>query len=343
MFVHYVEDNDLDALLMTNLTRKESDLKIERCRSIEDLRLHLAHHDADCVLLDLMRPDALSVEDDIIAIRKLTNAPVVFITSSDGDHFRKRAIQAGAEALIEKAALSSDVLKQIFYNVMSRPVSGAVALSEPHADRADMQREPLGLGLPNVNLDRLNLPLRFMQQSIGHLKLAQKYEDRLVMEDLEDLTDDLRTFAQSDLTQSSRVALDIVLSGLKQQLAIYSGRRGVMLRMALEACCFDLVGPAELCGIGLNRIISGFLIGAKAGDSIFVRSEKSDEGAILHIQSTCGLLDEKEALFDSFGTGEPESLAAIASLQVGILMLGLSPQQVQISTEAGYNCLTLHL
>lgn len=343
MFVHYVEDNDLDALLMTNLTRKDSDLKIEISRTLKELEMHLSVGAADCVLLDLMRPDSTSLEDDVKKIREFSDLPVVFITSSDGDYFRKRAIEAGAEALIEKAALSSDVLKQIFYNATSRPVHTKLLSPVSHRAGLPMDFEPYGLALPNVNLDRLSLPLRFMQDALGQLRGAQKFEDRLIMEDLEDLTDDLRTFAQSNLAEISRIRLDDVLTSMNQKLAIYAGRRGVILRMMLETCSYDQVGPSELASIGINRVISGFLIGCGARDSVFVRTEKSDDGARLHIQSSRKLIEDRTELFDSYGTGQRGSLGAVASLQVGVLLLGLSPEQVEVTNQIGFNCLTLHL
>ena len=349
MFIHYVEDNDLDARLMAAMTRTDRDITVSISHTLEELKDHIHDAKADCIVLDMMRPDSLSIEDDIRRIRELTEAPVLIVTSSDADMFRARALQAGADALIEKTMLSSDVLKQIFYNISSRAepakIEPLAPAPEPESIDTDLFEEP-ALGealLPNSQLERLNQPLRFLQKTISELLPKQSYENRLILGDVEDLVDDLRTLAQSDMRETSRVSVLRTMKYLEHHLAVYAGCRGLKLRISVEDCHFVQMGPPELARSGINQLLTGLLSACEKGDLLLVRAEKTTHGVLMQMTMSHGLLGDTDTLFDPDIEVGNDQLGALASVQAGIVMLGVGRAQCEVVHEAGLTTLRLYL
>ena len=349
MFIHYVEDNDLDARLMAAMTRTDRDITVSISHTLEELKDHIHDAKADCIVLDMMRPDSLSIEDDIRRIRELTEAPVLIVTSSDADMFRARALQAGADALIEKAMLSSDVLKQIFYNISSRtePVKMEPVAPPPQAPDVDGEFfDEVALGdalLPNFQIERLNQPLRFLQKTISDLLPQQSYENRLVLGDVNDLVDDLRTLAQSDMRETSRVSVLKTMKYLEHHLAVYAGCRGMKLRISVEDCHFVQMGPPELARSGINQLLTGLLSACDKGDLLLVRAEKATHGVLMQMTMSHDLLRDTDSLFDPDFEVSDEQLGALASVQAGMVMLGVGRAQCEVVRESGLTTLRLCL
>lgn len=120
MKVHYVDDDDADLILMIEATRSFPEILVSTSKSIDGLldRIRLDH--LDCVLLDINRPDAHSLEDDIETISEHCNLPIILVTGTVEDDTRLRATLAGADGVIDKSALSKELLEQVLKNARAR-------------------------------------------------------------------------------------------------------------------------------------------------------------------------------------------------------------------------------
>ncbi|MFC6196564.1 response regulator [Ponticaulis profundi] len=341
MHIHYVEDDNLDAILLTQMAKVVQDLDIRVSRSLGELREQMAEKGVDCVLLDVIRPDARSLEDDIRRIREMTDAPIVFITGNDAEDMRNRALRAGAKALIEKATVSSEVLKQIFYNL---------GQGDELEERASLLQTPLEPDdefpasiLPNHNLDRLNLSMKCVQETLRSFRSSLSEDDRFRLDFVDDLMDDLRSFAQSDLTGSSRVPLSVCLLGMEQKLRNFAEVRGVDFELQLEESWHTQIGSDMLTPAGLFRLIAGCLMMAEADDHVHLRLERTENGSKLAITSNRRMVQDVSRLFETQIEPDNVDLAGFCSMQVGLLLLGVGSTQVVSFTDEATQHLVVFL
>ncbi len=133
MFFHYVEDNAVDAQVIRKMAEGADDLSLTTSRGLDDIASHSSETRLDGVLIDIYRPDTISIENDIERVRKVSPAPIAFVTGGEVGDLRARAIQAGAEGVFSKAALSPAIIQEVFHNaaMRRRPSLGDEASNEP--------------------------------------------------------------------------------------------------------------------------------------------------------------------------------------------------------------------
>ncbi|MEM6414367.1 MAG: response regulator [Pseudomonadota bacterium] len=120
MLLHIVDDNRNERVLMKQLLHGKSDLDIRTSERPESIASADYLPEIDYILVDINRPDALSIPSDVERIRKHSSAPIAFVTGGDIGDYRARAIEAGAEGLFEKHALSPELLSQTCLNTTSK-------------------------------------------------------------------------------------------------------------------------------------------------------------------------------------------------------------------------------
>ena len=119
---HYIEDDHLDAELLSGMFGKANDLELTISTNLS------AYFDNEAgqspvggILVDIYRPDSISIENDVQAIRGVSNAPIVFVTDGKVSDFHERAIAAGAEGVFDKTALNPLMIEQFFRNTGPTP------------------------------------------------------------------------------------------------------------------------------------------------------------------------------------------------------------------------------
>jgi len=191
MIGHYIEDDALDAFSLMGLINGEGNLAMTTSKSLDDFADWVTPSDVDFVLLDINRPDSRSLEKDVARIRESSSAPIIFITGDEAKYYRKQAILAGGQAVIEKDSLSVQSLQSTLALVVEergrqeQPDTGDHQLIAP-SDIADIQapdqaetgiafsyiREVLG-GIANLDGDEADLrsAAGLLQEATASLRL----------------------------------------------------------------------------------------------------------------------------------------------------------------------------
>jgi diguanylate cyclase (GGDEF)-like protein/PAS domain S-box-containing protein len=100
-----VEDADGYAALVTAMLAAEpTPPEVVRFARLEDALRHLAHADADCVLLDLELPDAAGTKGVERVLAVCPEVPVVVLTGHEDDTLPLKLIRAGAQDFIVKGS-----------------------------------------------------------------------------------------------------------------------------------------------------------------------------------------------------------------------------------------------
>jgi serine phosphatase RsbU (regulator of sigma subunit) len=149
-----VEDDDGDALLVTEQLRSSGQVDVQRAASLAEAERCLAEEAIDCVLLDLGLPDAVGLE----AIERLLarDLPVALVVlTGDGDEQRGiEALGAGAQDYLVKGRIAGDALIRATRYAVERRAAEASRreLAVARVQTAENQRLQRGL-LPDPIVD----------------------------------------------------------------------------------------------------------------------------------------------------------------------------------------------
>jgi serine phosphatase RsbU (regulator of sigma subunit) len=142
-----VEDDEGDALLVTEQLRSSGQVGVQRATSLADAERRLSEESIDCVLLDLGLPDAVGLE----AIERLLarDLPVALVVLT-GDSDEQRGIEAlgaGAQDYLVKGRIAGDTLiRAIRYAVERRAAEvSRRELAVARVQTAENQRLQRGL------------------------------------------------------------------------------------------------------------------------------------------------------------------------------------------------------
>ncbi|OUY01134.1 MAG: hypothetical protein CBB65_01455 [Hyphomonadaceae bacterium TMED5] len=108
MIIHYLEDNLDWCFQLHHSVSKRLDAALTTSQNLEEMCDYLSRNDADLILVDIRRPDALSLKDDVQHIRKFSKKPILFITNANCDLTEERARQSGALGVLDKNQVSID-------------------------------------------------------------------------------------------------------------------------------------------------------------------------------------------------------------------------------------------
>ncbi len=330
MKVHYVDDNPADGALVRHTLQVDSGLQVRHALSIDQLMNELIRNDADCILLDVIRPDSISMEDDIRRIRERTNAPVVFISGSVAEDIRAQGLQAGAYAVIEKTVMRSPVLKQILTNAQ------AVSRSQPSEFRADIELDYEDAGpvaLPNYNLARFNLLFKRVQDLFSAWQHNPGSVGANDLEAIESMLDDLRTFSTANLLQVSHISVSETVRKIIDGLKAKSVRKGVKISTRAEWGVVPIIGHETLFRLGLTRIVDELMDLCAPGDHLFLSKTNEENGSRFRILSNRTFLRNPELLFAETAPDDMDiSVNTLCSLQLGFAMLSVGPSEFKSTT-----------
>ena len=344
----YIEDSDIDAENLSRIARRDGRMWVTHSSSFVDLEDDLAVDQADGILIDVMRPEALSVEDDVVQARRFSQAPIVFVTGGDSQQIRRRALKAGAEAVLDKSMLSADMLHQAYANASAR------GLSEPIIRREVAEAEPEDS--PNYNMQNLVAPLDYVESGlmtmVEGLRDAGKVVSAEFVDHIFSSVRAMKVFAKSDLGLQTLVCLDEVLADLENQRVLVraSNQNWDVARVGDVALAVDVprehywqIGPTEMASLGFRHLLQGLLKLARPSDKLALRVEREGDGPRLVFYLSRALVHEVELFF----TRPTEQLDvpsdALASLHLAALLLVLRHQQIDITPMGRGQKITVYL
>jgi len=107
-----VEDNTLHArLVLTMLSEAWGDeAPVRHVKRLESALEAIAESPPDCVLLDLVLPDADGLEAVDSLLLNASNVPIVVLSAHKDDHLALRAVRRGAQDYLVKGTVTADAL-----------------------------------------------------------------------------------------------------------------------------------------------------------------------------------------------------------------------------------------
>lgn len=348
MHVHYVEDNDIDAEILTRIAERDGSLQVTRSYSLEGLDLSLQDRKPDCILIDVMRPEALSVEDDVAQARRLSRAPIMFVTGGDAHQVRRRALKAGAEAVLDKASLSVDILRQTYANASARgPIelfSAPVSVDAEPEDRL------------NFNLQNLIAPLDYIESGLMTLVEGMRDAGKAVSAEFVDhifsSVRAMKLYAGSDMSVQTLISLDALLRELEDQRVLVraSNQNWCVARVGDVALTVDAprehywqIGPSELAYLGFKHLLHGVLKLARPSDKIALRVERDAEGPRVVFYLSRTLIRDVDVFFSEPVDQRDMPRDALASLHLAALLLVLRRQQIELEPAGRGQKVSVHL
>lgn len=344
----YIEDSDIDAENLSRIAKRDGHMQVTHSASFVELDDEADYDNPDGILIDVMRPEALSVEDDVVQARRFSQAPIVFVTGGDSQQIRRRALQAGAEAVLDKSTLSADMLRQAYANASAR------GLSEPIIRREVVEAEPEDS--LNFNMQNLVAPLDYIEEGlmtlVEGLRDAGKGVSAEFADHLFSSVRAMKLFAKSDLGVQTLVSLDEVLSDLEHERVLVraSNQNWDVARVGDVALSVDVpreqywqIGPSEMAALGFRHLLQGLLKLARPSDKLALRVERDGCGPNLILYLSRQLIDDVDVFFNQPSHRLDMPGDALASLHLAALLLVLRRQQIEIASIGRGQKITISL
>ncbi len=338
MHVHYIEDNDNDAEVLSTLAEDDGRLKLTLSRSITGLHSQINDSDPDCLLIDVIRPDALSVEQDVELVRRYTSAPIMFITGGDPNAIRRRAVKAGAEAVLDKRKLNVDVLWQALVDARAR--------TEQHAAPVLVMRDAAPLEAETA-MGRFARPLAQMQTELSelteHLRKAGRTVSAESAERLLDTANTLTLLAKSDLNAKTLVGLHDAFQDVSDEhIAVRfldepsakdepNANDSGLIRIDVVKDWFWHRGSADLASLAFQHLAQGVLALREGSERVAVRVERDNLGVSVAVYADQALLrDIEELLAPIDPCHSPQRAKGLSHLQMTLLLLSMPSERVSL-------------
>ncbi|MBT8212564.1 MAG: response regulator [Acidimicrobiia bacterium] len=178
-----VEDNPLHVRLVRSMLQDEWALTddLHRVVSLTEGLKYLSSTEVDCVLLDLMLPDASGLEA-LVAIRDaFPDVPIVVLSAHEDEEMAASAIRGGAQDYLVKGSVdAAGLVRAIRYALVRNDeteipedADAAVVLTDPHGTilQADQGADGL-LGLDLGQLVGTDLPQYIDAEHVRRFALA---------------------------------------------------------------------------------------------------------------------------------------------------------------------------
>ena len=336
MHLHYIEDDLSDAVLIQRLLEARGNVQVSISQSLADFIPATERARDTGVLVDIRRPDALSIEDDMAKLRARTPAPIVFITGGETEAVRERAITAGARDVIAKDSLRADDLHRLF---------------RLPTDTADVELEDEEIApphiMPNFGLQQLHVPLIYLERELCGLSDAMcGTSQQAAIAEVHGMikaVQAMRAFADADLKRTAPIPLHDVVATVLHSCEVYAAQKQIDLLQQGEWSWFSQAGNARLAHLGLHHLIHGVISEAPCSSRIRLNMEKSNGGAKLTILTDMSILDSTRIFFEDNVDGHTRGIAAASAFRLSATLLGLRPEQVRLSNEGPVHILSISL
>ena len=328
MRIHYVEDNERDAKALSEMIGLDGGIQLAISERIDDFASLSGAAPTDFVLLDVRRPDAVSIKDDITRVRRLTDAPIVFVTGDNAETLRNEAMSGGAEAVIDKSDLNKNLLRQLMLNATHR-----------HRLASKVSEEKLSSKEIKASIDAMAGPFTYIELSLQTLLETMEDSGRTASADyvshMLDTVRAIRAYSQDDLSKATRTPIHELLVETAERVSRTAKNRKIDLVMETETSWFTQVGSQPLASLGVQHLIAGLMRACEPGDRMSVRGERDEDGIALSIFMSRAVLSSANELFDLTKASPSLGLDSKASIQLALTLLSLTREQVDVHVHKG--------
>jgi DNA-binding NarL/FixJ family response regulator len=168
-----VEDNPLHVRLVTTMLDEiwPDYENLAQARRLDSALEHLESNGADCVLLDLVLPDADGLEAVNAILAAHPHIPVVVLSSHDDDAYAVQALREGAQDYLVKGTIdSSDLARAIRFAINRHHLEPSIDMSDviPMRIAAPLPEEDEPDYAGSAIIDRNGI-VRFCEQEVAEM------------------------------------------------------------------------------------------------------------------------------------------------------------------------------
>ncbi len=337
MHIHYVEDSKLDAHALRHVLAHESDILLDVSEKLDDVGAARSTVPIDVLLIDIVRPDSISLETDISSARRFTQAPILFLTGLDPASLRERAIKAGADAVLRKGNLSGEMLRQFAENARARR-----GLRLAPIDPDELEEPEIAL-LPVIAMDG---PLASVER--GLISLWERGAGSAWAAELDGLHGHIETLrlvrrlGARDLRQRADCDAALVVQGLEGRMRAQAKRDGIHISFGYEEhAWFTALGQAQDARAGIEALMQGLLGACARFDRLHIEVHKHGDSASIEVSCNRQILSDKSVFFGDASNAQQANVSnqAGAYLQCAVALLMLRAEQIRIHADYGQRIL----
>lgn len=324
MQVLYIDDNEIDARYLAMKARAYEDFVLTTSNSLTHVASTVLPDELDCLLIDINRPDAVSIEEDVAKVRNRSNVPIIFVTGGEANDFRSRAQLAGAEAVVDKRSLSVELVQQLAVNARGRGVLGKPASTREGAvDRFSPTESRLLL------LDYLDVCL------------WRRHRDQFAT-DIRRSIRAMRFLSGQDRHEGDGVELGTRLKAVSCELAALADRRMTHLSIEMNEDQFAAIGPSHCVEMGLICLIGGLIRAGPLGNAVSARIFAHNGGPAILFSSTNPIPVTLEDLYQTRKPHDSRELGIYLAICSGIALLGLRQDQIHVTSHGDVQQILMH-
>jgi len=328
MLVHYVEDNKFDVISMKKVLRGEKSVRLRTSDRMDKISLFSDFKTADIFMVDVRRPDSISVEADVHTIRSYSDAPVVFITGDDSESIRERAMAAGAIAVLRKDSLDTAKLVELL-----RQACGS--LNETHDSAPNMFSGFADFGIRSVQWPMESPTFSSCDEIIAFIEKALSGDVRENLSEIEEALELVRLIRRISMRQFSKS----VLADATQLFSKAFDDLSKVMRLHEIRVSGDLYGHAPFwtvgsradAELGIRTIVRSALYLSHPGDHVQFHVGSVDGVTTIDILTKTVLLSSHSEIFKSDVHGNETPSYGLCLMQAACHLLALRPEQVMIS------------
>lgn len=352
MRVHYVDDSRLDMMLVSRMFEHDNAVTLRTGEVLKDILETGVISDDDCVLLDVMRPDSHSLEDDVSAVRKVTRAPVIFVTGMPVEAVRTQAVAAGAVDVLGKDHLTRDIILE---TARTGPLNGAlenngaaIAAQRSHASDTFVNQ---CLAKPNSNAKEVMAATsHYLHERLAKLDDILQRDGAVfqLKEQIADLAGAARamdTYVRSDRKAVERVDIARICETAQDEVDALAQREGVSVLWDVRSASYFQIGSVVDAVEAVKQLCMGVVRALPRHGTILVTTETSpeQEGAVLKIYGTSLYLPSDWGRFSRQVEERPVALDVQSSMSIALRLFGASQEQLSFSHAPDVTVLTLNL
>lgn len=340
MLIHYVDDSWADVVALKRALRDERAVSIQSTERIDQIICGENHERADIFVLDIFRPDSVSIELDVHAIRCFTDAPIVFLTGQDPERFRARAVGAGALDVLHKSNIDGSSLMRLFEQVCKEP-----ARQVEHDDADDVLDGPADM-LPiwpmiEPTVASCDEALAFIEQVLDQSVFEQDSADNA--KKVASLLFLMRRIGARNFSTAVLADAADILQQTFDALAPTLWSNGVRMIMDVRGKVpFWSVGSRCDADLGLTALVEGLVALCGRNDQITFTVKYDETGPCIAVVSSKALISHKGEIFRATCLHLQRPTYGLAMLQCAIHLLGIRPEQVTLN-HGKLNEIVFHL
>ena len=336
MKVHYVDDDEADLILMIEAARSIPEVSLTTSKTIDGLLDRMREDHVDCVLLDINRPDAHSLEDDIHTIYERSNLPIVLVTGTVEDHTRLRATLAGADGVIEKSALSKELVEQVLMNARAR------VLAKITEDVFESSAQPNSSNQPAPDwYEEIQGQLHKAEASItpsagpGALSLILAVREAVTTAKRDE---------ENNRSISACVPMRWAINAAMDEIKDVADQRQIRVTGGPIEGTFFPKGSRELGYLGLQLLLHGVVDSLQTGHELNLSANSNKDGKstiVLSLSGQCFL--SKDEFFGVRNLRDIDEFISNMRLKLAVLLLGLSRQDIVLGASLDHQLVSVDL